>query len=88
MSEAAVATGVSKQSICTWYSKCRNFCSTSESTLPKLKGTIEQPIETDESYFSGRRKNNKGWLAVGDKRPTGEKEAAQEMEIEFASWSL
>lgn len=36
--------------------------------LPKMVGTVDQPIQVDESHFSGRSKYNRARLNKGDIR--------------------
>ena len=86
IAQAAKAAGVAKQTLCNWYAKCRHICSISELTIPKMKGTQTEPIQVDESYFSGRRKYNRGRLAKGDKRSSREYIARTMMEIELSGW--
>ena len=76
MAGAAEAAGVAKNIICKWCEACRNVCTSTESTLPKLVGTIvEEPLQIDEYYFAGKRKYNRGRLADGDKKAVGEDKA-------------
>jgi len=82
LNQAAVAVGVWKQYICTWYSCCRLVCTATESALPKLVGTTAQHIQVDESYFAERRKYNCGKCRVGDILMPGECEARRELEVE------
>ena len=86
INETSDAVGVAKQTISDWFEKCRHVCSTTELLLPKMRGTPEQPIQVDESYFSGRRKYNRGRLAKGDKRSSREYTARTALEIELAEW--
>ncbi len=88
MPEAAVAAGVSQQTICTSYAKCRNECTVMESNLLKPRGTFTNRYKSTNPTSPGRRKNNLGRLAKGDKKPPGEAAAARQMEIEYASWGL
>lgn len=82
VTRAAKAAGVCKL----WFDKCRNVCRVSEMALPKMRGTRDEPLQVDESYFAGRRKYNRGRLAGGDRRPPGESTARAELEVEFAHW--
>ncbi len=52
--QAAAAAGVARQTIIDWNKLCRQVCSHSESMLPKIIGTDDQPIQVDESYFTRR----------------------------------
>ncbi len=49
-----------------------------------MNGTLEEPIQIDESLFAGRRKYRRGRLASGDKNPPGERAAHQAFEEELA----
>lgn len=56
-----------------------------------MKGTIDDELQIDESYFAGKRKYNRGRLRAWDKRVYGGKEARDEMdkenlEVEWAEW--
>lgn len=84
--QAAKAAGVSKDTVVNWFKVCRRVCGSSESALPKMIGTLEEPIQVDESYFSGRRKYNRGRMQRGDKSAPGEQQARQELVIELESW--
>ncbi len=84
--EAAKAAGVSKTTVLRWFAKCRAVCTSIEMSLPPLTGTLEEPIQVDESYFSRRHKNNHGRLRKVDKRPSTETVAREELEIELDGW--
>ncbi len=56
--------------------------------LPKMYGTTEEPIQVDESYFSGRRNNNRGRPKARDEKEPSETAARQELEIELPEWDL
>lgn len=86
LERAAKAAGVAKPTATAWFAKCRKVCTDSEMSLPKMHGTIDEPIQIDESYFAGRRKYNRGRLRVGDRRQPAERAARQEMEVDFANW--
>ena len=49
-----------------WWRTCRQVCSAVLELEEKYEGTIDQPVQIDESYFSGRRKYNRGRLLHGD----------------------
>ena len=85
-SRAAKAAEVSKNTLISWYAACREVCSRTETALPKMLGTPEEPIQVDESYFSGRRKYNRGRLRKGDRQASNEAEAQEELEIELGGW--
>lgn len=91
ITDAAAAAHVSKQTITDWWSMCREVCTLFVESRPKVKGTMEDPIQVDESYFAGRRKYNRGRLRRWDKKPKGEFQAQKEMqeeeiEIKNADW--
>lgn len=74
------AAGVSKNvSICN--SLCRYVCSMVESTLAKLQGTEDEPIQIDESYFLGLKKYNGGCLASGERCSAQKVSMRAELEI-------
>eukprot|EP00171_Calliarthron_tuberculosum_P022256 IDg22256t1 len=49
-----------------WYNLCREVCSKRMENEPRLIGTPGHPVQIDESYFSGRRKYNRGRLLSGN----------------------
>ena len=66
---AAVSVGVSKQTIHSWYAHCFWICTATESMLPKMKGTADQPIQVDESNLARNRNYHRGKLRFGDVIP-------------------
>ena len=48
----------------------RDVCSLAISKQPKLLGTVSIPIQINESYFSGKRKYNRGRVLSFDKSLT------------------
>ena len=59
-------TGRSKQTIVDWFNMCREVCSSIMEKRPQMIGTEDNPVQIDESYFSGKRKNNTGCLLQGN----------------------
>lgn len=84
--ESTAAPGVTKNIACVRFKKFRSLCSTSEIYLPKLFGTVEEPFQVNESYFSGCRKNNRGPRRREGRRASTDINARQELEIELAVW--
>ena len=86
IARAAKAAGIAKGTVVAWFGACRNVCTIAESVLPKMKGTQDEPLQIDESYFRGRRKYSRGRLEAGDTTHPNERAAQQEMEIEMSGW--
>ena len=86
LTDAAAAANVTKTTSIKWYSTCRQLCSAVESTLPKMTRNPDKPIQIDESYFSGRRKYNRGRLNKGDKKAAEQKAEEIVYEIEMSGW--
>lgn len=51
-----------------------------------MVGPEAEPIQTDESYFAGRRKYNPSALGSGARQSPGEDEAPAKTKIELSSW--
>lgn len=67
------------QTVVDWNNLMREVCSHSLEAEPKMVGTIENPIQIDESFFSGRRKYNRGRLLQGNRaQPETENPDAQD----------
>ncbi len=49
-----------------WLTQCCEICALAVQRGPKLVGTFQQPVQVDESYFSGRSKYGKSRLMSGD----------------------
>lgn len=62
-------TGRSSNTVTDWYNMCREVCTSIVEGREPMVGTIEDPIQIDESRFAGRRKYNRGRLLQGDQRP-------------------
>ncbi len=58
--QASHITGYSVSSVVDGYNICREACSKIISSRLKFCGTHDAPIQVGESYFSGRRKYNRG----------------------------
>ncbi|KAB0794474.1 hypothetical protein PPYR_11313 [Photinus pyralis] len=65
---ASAHTGRSTHTLVDWYTMCREVCSSviSVRSRGRLHGTINDPVQIDESRFAGRRKYNRGRLLNGD----------------------
>ena len=59
-------TGRSKSTVTDWYNMCKETCGKALSIRDKLIGTHDRPVQVDEAYFSGRRKNGRGRKMHGD----------------------
>ena len=64
--DAAEVCGTTQNSIVRWWSMCRNVCTLVLDNEEKYVGTADQPVQVDESFFSGRRKYGRGRLQSGD----------------------
>ena len=62
-------TGRCTQSINDWFNMCREVCSSIVEARGQMVGTLDNPIEIDESRFAGKRKYRRGRLLQGDRRP-------------------
>ena len=80
-SRAANAAGVSKSTAYFWFERCRQMCSTTQTPLPKMEGTADEPIQVDDSYFAGHRKYNRRIMAKGDKAATNEREPREGLDV-------
>ena len=59
-------TGRCSNTVVYWFIMCREVCSSIVHGRPQMVGTRDNPVQIDESYFSGRRKNNRGRLLHGN----------------------
>ena len=66
--KACPITGCAMGTIIDWYNMCREVCSQVLRTQPKLVGTTDSLVQVDESYFSGRRKYNRGRILQFEKK--------------------
>lgn len=64
--QCAYVTGLHTHAVGDWNNLMREVCSNSLVNEPKMVGTLENPIQIDESFFSGRRKYNTGRLLHGN----------------------
>ena len=58
--------GQSHTTLLDWLTQCREVCALVVQRGPKFVKTFQQPVQVDESYFSGQRKYGKGRLMSGD----------------------
>ncbi len=65
--DAAQISGHSTHTIVNWWMMCRMVCTGILDIQPKFVGTDHQPVQIDESFFSGRRKYGRGRVLHGDK---------------------
>ena len=82
--EVADLTGRGRKQVLEWWSRFRRVCAITVRGLPKMKSTLGQAIQIDESSFSGTRKYNKGRLLGRNKRKRGERAAREELVRELA----
>jgi len=68
IAEASYATNHSTSTVTFYYKRFRKICTLSMNAEPKMYGTKENPVQVDESFFSGQRKYNKGRLLAGNKK--------------------
>lgn len=66
--EAVEITKHSTATVVEWWHMCRRVCTATLDLQPKFVGTHESPVQIDESYFSGKRKYNRGRMMEGDHR--------------------
>ena len=66
--EAAEATSHSSATVIEWWYMSRQVCLTTLELQPKFIGTHESPVQTDESYFCGRRKYNRARILDSDNK--------------------
>ena len=64
--QAANYLNHSTKTIMQWWHLCRDVCTSTLDRQPLFMGTPNSPIQIDESFFSGRRKYNRGRLQIGD----------------------
>lgn len=75
--DAAVAmTGHSRATIFYWWNLFREVCTRTLDAQPMMHGTFENPVQIDESYFSGKRKYHRGSLLSYDKKAPREENSA------------
>lgn len=67
-------TGRDRHTVVDWFNYCREVCSrmVSVDRRGQMFGTIEVPVQIDESRFAGRRKYNRGRILAGDAAPDEE----------------
>ena len=78
-------TGYATATIVIWFNLCREICSLSLQLERKWEGTITQPIKVDESLFKGKRKYNRWWLRLPEKKPKNEMKKRKISRISFLS---
>lgn len=66
--EVSNVTDISITTIILYYRRFRHVCTLSLSIQPKMIGTDTDSVQVDESFFSGRRKYNRGRPLAGDKK--------------------
>ena len=82
-------TRIKKNSTATvvdWRADCMRACSGIVEMVPKFKGPSEAPVQIDKSFFSGRRKYNRGRILVGDAFES--RLELQKEEFEVNRWGL
>ena len=67
LTQMCTMTGLSRPTVNDWLYYCRELCGVVLNNSAKLVGTDDQPVQVDESYHVGRRKNHRGRLNLGDK---------------------
>lgn len=72
--QLAYVTGHGVQAVTDWKNLMREVCQQSLEAEPKMVGTATDPIQIDESFFSGRRKYGKGRLLKGNISNWGEED--------------
>lgn len=77
-----VRTGICRGSIVDWLNLFREVCTSFLKDEPLYAGVADDPIQIDESYFSGRRKNNVGRLQVGNIRSSNESQERAQEEVD------
>lgn len=65
-SQCVYATKHSEHTVVDWNNLMREVCSHSLESEPKMVGRLENPVQIDESFFSGGRKYNRGRLLYGN----------------------
>ncbi len=71
------------QTVCNCSKRFSAFHSAKEMYQLSTDRTRVEPIQVDESYFSRRRKCNRGWLRNGNQRRSTETSERAELEIEL-----
>eukprot|EP00171_Calliarthron_tuberculosum_P002679 IDg2679t1 len=65
--QAAFTLGHSFPTVVDWFNLCREVCTKKIENEPQLIGTVNEPVQIDEAYFSGRRKYNRWRLLAGNR---------------------
>ena len=77
--EVAYTSGHSLHTVIDWYNMIREVCTHSVGNAPKMLGTATNPVQIDESYFSGRRNYGKGRLIRGNIYENNSSHVSQEV---------
>ena len=75
LNEAIHRLGISKETVSDWYEYCRATMGRALELEPMMHGDAANPIQIDESYFSGRRKCGRGRLLQGDRDRAASRES-------------
>ena len=60
-------TQTSTSTVVEWWVNYRIVCTGVLEAEPKFVGTLENPVQVDETYMSGRRKYQRGRMLHGDR---------------------
>ena len=82
--EVAYTTGHSQTTVIDWYNMIREVGTHSVENAPKMVGTATNPVQMDESSFSGGRKYGRGRLMRGN---LDENNLAQAYQEEVLDWN-
>ena len=86
---AALSIGIAKDTVLQWPSYCRRTVAKAlEMSQYKFIVTEESPVQADESFFSERRKNGRGWNMHGDvvKEGSEDNRNSDETVLELSEW--
>lgn len=70
--QSKAKTGLNKDKITKWNGLCRDVFRRLLQRRPKFSGTAIAPVQIDEAYFAGKRKNNTGHYRKWEVKPEGE----------------
>jgi len=78
LDELQIRTGHARATLVDWLGFFRNVCTTALTHRDLFRGTADQPVQIDESYFSGKRKNNVGRYRKGNHKLKNDKKLIEE----------
>lgn len=85
--DAAAVTKHSSATVVEWWTNSRRVCSGVLEIIPKYEGTVHDPVQVDELYFSGKRMYKKGRLMSGNKKVREDNDVIEDGYDNACEWS-